>query len=136
MKAVFLADRKKDLNKGFNLVVVNLDKHSLSHLVRGEPVTIGFYTDNDHHLPQYNRGIMKVIIGTQDDLIKKYEAAFEERKSAEGMVDKSYLFAAMSEIKDKIFSLLSRELGMNITIEPVDRGIFNHRDQYELFTMN
>lgn len=137
MKAVFLPDHREGIEKGFNHVVVQLDAYSLKQLSQGWPLTLGFYTDNNEHLPSIYRGVFKIIIGSGDGFIESHEKIFKNRQSIEAAIDKTYLIPAANEIKEKILTMLAVELGMNIRIDPAHPPeISRDRNQYELFTIN
>ncbi len=93
----------------YDIVSINIDKYSLSHLQRGEPLKIAFFTDDKTHLPQYKRDIMVVQLGLNINL-EEQENVWKERDCEEGIIDKSYLMASIEDIRQNIMGLVINEL--------------------------
>ena len=118
MKAKFFKTESGKLK--YDITAVSIDDYSFGHLKQGLPLRVVFFTDNNDHLPWYERDCMVFEIGLNLNL-DEYEQNWHERTCKDGLVDKRYLMTSIYEIRDNLLSGLTKEL----KIIGIDTGTTN-----------
>lgn len=91
------------------MLIVRIDEHSFNYLQQGLPIQAAFYTDNDDHLPWYQRKSMIVYIGKNLDL-DAHEKTFKDKEPHQAIIDHTYLFQSIQNIRAKLINVLRKEL--------------------------